>query len=225
MNLALFDLDGTLLPGDSDHAFGQFMVDIGWADAATWQARNDAFFRQYQAGTLNLAEYIDFATSVWRSRPLAEAKAAHQRFMAEVISPMIRPAARALVAQHQQAGDLVAVVTATNEFVTAPIAQAFGIAHLLAVQLERDDQGRATGRIAGVPTFQAGKITRVNAWLAAQGHTLADFDDVVFYSDSTNDLPLLERVRTPVATNPSPALKAIAQERGWRVLNLFTEAA
>ncbi len=225
MNLALFDLDGTLLPGDSDHAFGQFMVDIGWADAATWQARNDAFFRQYQAGTLNLAEYIDFATSVWRSRPLAEAKAAHQRFMAEVISPMIRPAARALVAQHQQAGDLVAVVTATNEFVTAPIAQAFGIAHLLAVQLERDDQGRATGRIAGVPTFQAGKITRVNTWLAAQGHTLADFDDVVFYSDSTNDLPLLERVRTPVATNPSPALKAIAQERGWRVLNLFTEAA
>ncbi|WP_089417265.1 histidinol-phosphatase [Vitreoscilla filiformis] len=225
MNLALFDLDGTLLPGDSDHAFGQFMVDIGWADAATWQARNDAFFRQYQAGTLNLAEYIEFATSVWRSRPLAEAEAAHRRFMAEVITPMIHPSALALVAQHQQAGDWVAVVTATNEFVTAPIAQAFGIAHLLAVQLERDVHGHATGRIAGVPTFQAGKITRVTAWLASQGKTLADFDDVVFYSDSTNDLPLLERVRTPVATNPSPALKAIAQERGWRVLNLFTEAA
>lgn len=225
MNLALFDLDGTLLPGDSDHAFGQFMVDIGWADGAVWQARNDGFFRQYQAGTLDLAEYIEFATSVWRSRPLEQAAAAHQRFMVEVIGPMIRPAARALVQRHQQAGDLVAVVTATNEFVTAPIARAFGIAHLLAVQLERDAQGRATGRIAGVPTFQAGKITRVNAWLAEQGQALADFDDVVFYSDSTNDLPLLEQVRTPVATNPSPALEAIARERGWRILHLFQEAA
>jgi HAD superfamily hydrolase (TIGR01490 family) len=145
--------------------------------------------------------------------------------MAEVIGPMMRPSARALVQQHQQAGDLVAVVTATNEFVTAPIARAFGIEHLLAVQLERDAQGRATGRIAGVPTFQAGKITRVNAWLAEQGKTLADFDDVVFYSDSTNDLPLLEQVRTPVATNPSPALEAIARERGWRILQLFQEAA
>jgi len=216
MNLALFDLDGTLLPGDSDHAFGQFMVDIGWADGATWQARNDTFFRQYQAGTLNLAEYIDFATSVWRSRPLAEAQAAHARFMAEVITPMIQPAARALVEHHRQAGDLLAVVTATNEFVTAPIAQAFGIDHLLAVQLERNETGHATGRIAGIPTFQAGKITRVNAWLANQGKTLADFDDVVFYSDSANDLPLLEHVRTPVATNPSPSLEAIARTRGWQ---------
>jgi HAD superfamily hydrolase (TIGR01490 family) len=224
VKLALFDLDGTLLPGDSDHAFGQFMVSIGWADAAVWQARNDEFYRHYQAGTLNLPEYIQFATSVWRDRELHEAQAAHQRFMAEVIGPMIHPAARALVQAHLDAGDLVAVVTATNEFITAPIAQAFGVAHLLAVQLERDDNGRATGRIAGVPTFREGKITRVEQWLAEQGKTLADFEDVVFYSDSPNDLPLMERVPTPVATNPTPALEAIARERGWRILKLFETA-
>lgn len=223
MNLALFDLDGTLLPGDSDHAFGQFMVDIGWADGDSWRLRNDMFYAQYQAGTLVLADYVDFATSVWRSRPVAEAVAAHQRFMREVVSPMIRPSAQALVQGHQAAGDLVAVVTATNEFVTRPIAAAFGVGHLLAVDLEREDNGAFTGRISGVPTFREGKVQRVSAWLAGLGHDWADFDDVLFYSDSTNDLPLLERVSTPVATNPTPALEAIARERGWRVLKLFEE--
>jgi HAD superfamily hydrolase (TIGR01490 family) len=219
--LALFDLDGTLLPGDSDHAFGQFMVDIGWADGAIWQARNNVFYAQYQAGTLVLDEYIDFATSVWRARPLADALAARERFMAEVIGPQIHAVALALVQQHLDAGDLVAVVTATNEFVTRPIATAFGVDQLLAVELEHDAQGRATGRVRGVPTFREGKVTRVQAWLAAQGRHLDDFDDVLFYSDSPNDLPLLEVVRTPVATNPTPALEATARERGWRILQLF----
>lgn len=221
MKLALFDLDGTLLPTDSDHAFGEFMVAIGWVDGGTWRARNDGFYAQYQAGTLDLAEYLDFATSAWRDRPLAEAEAARERFMREVIGPQLRAEARALVAGHLDAGDLVAVVTATNEFVTRPIAGTFGVEQLLAVELERDDNGRVTGRSRGVPTFREGKVTRVEAWLAAQGRQWADFDDVLFYSDSTNDLPLLERVRTPIATNPTPALEAIARERGWRILRLF----
>jgi len=210
-----------LLPTDSDHAFGEFMVHIGWADAVQWQTRNNEFFAQYQAGTLVLADYIAFATAVWRHRPQAEADAAHRRFMQEVIGPQIRPAALELVRKHQTRGDLVALVTATNEFITTPIAAAFGIEHLLAVQLERDDNGQATGQIRGVPTFQAGKVVRVNAWLAERGQTLSSFDEVAFYSDSTNDLPLLELVSHPVATNPTPALAAIAQERGWRILNLF----
>lgn len=224
MKLALFDLDGTLLPGDSDHAFGQFMVDIGWADGATWRARNDGFYAQYMAGTLNLDEYIEFATSVWRTRPLEEAQAARQRYLDEVIRPMIAPQAEQLVQAHQRAGDLVAVVTATNEFVTRPIAQAFGVAELLAVELERADNGLFTGRVRGVPTFREGKVTRVHAWLTQQGRAWGDFDDVVFYSDSTNDLPLLEAARTPVATNPTPALERIALERGWRILKLFETA-
>lgn len=221
MKLALFDLDGTLLPTDSDHAFGEFMVTLGWVEGEAWRQRNDAFFAQYQAGTLNLAEYVAFTTSAWRDRPMAEAEAARQRFMREVIDPVLRDTARRLVNRHLEAGDLVAVVTATNEFVTRPIAQAFGVPHLLAVDLERDAQGRATGRIEGIPTFREGKVTRVEAWLAGQGHGWDDFEDVLFYSDSTNDLPLLEKVRSPVATNPTPALASIAQERGWPILNLF----
>ncbi|MEK8030096.1 HAD family hydrolase [Ideonella sp. DXS29W] len=221
MKLALFDLDGTLLPNDSDHAFAEFMVRIGWVDGAQWRERNDVFYQQYQAGTLNLAEYLDFATSAWRVRSPEEAEAARQRFMHEVIEPELHASARALVDAHLQAGDLVAVVTATNEFVTRPIATAFGVQHLLAVELERDDNGRVTGRAKGVPTFREGKVVRVEAWLQAMGHQWGDFDDVLFYSDSTNDLPLLERVPTPIATNPTPALEAIARERGWRILKLF----
>jgi len=223
MKLALFDLDGTLLPIDSDHAFGEFMVAIGWADGPAWRARNQGFYAQYQAGTLVLSDYVDFATAVWRTRPPTEAEAARERFMREVIGPQIKASAIDLVRQHQAAGDLVAVVTATNEFVTRPIATAFGVEHLLAVELVRDAAGQVTGGIHGVPTFREGKVTRVDAWLAAQGRALADFDDVLFYSDSTNDLPLLERVPTPVATNPTPALAAIAAERGWRILQLFED--
>jgi HAD superfamily hydrolase (TIGR01490 family) len=221
MKLALFDLDGTLLPTDSDHAFGEFMVEIGWVDAVAWRARNDGFYAQYQAGTLDLAEYLEFATSAWRGRPVEEAEAARQRFMHEVIEPRLHVQARALVDGHLQAGDQVAIVTATNEFVTRPIASAFGVEQLLAVDLERDDNGRVTGRASGIPTFREGKVIRVEAWLAARGRQWADFDDVLFYSDSTNDLPLLERVRTPIATNPTPALEAIARERGWRIIKLF----
>ncbi len=223
MRLTLFDLDGTLIEGDSDHAFGQFMATLGWVDAdrQRQRQRNDEFFRQYQAGCLDIDAYVDFATKAWRDRPLAEQQAARLRFMAEVMAPQLTAQAIDLVRRHQRAGDLVAIVTATNAFVTAPIADAFGVEHLIALELARDDRGHATGRIHGVPSFGRGKLTRVDDWLATRGQRWADFDHTLFYSDSTNDLPLLERVDEPVATNPSPALAAIAQQRGWRILRLF----
>ena len=221
MNLTLFDLDGTLIPHDSDHAFGGFMVDVGWADGEQWRRRNDEFYAEYQAGRLDLDAYIEFATSAWRGRPLPQVLAMRERFMAEVMRPMLLPQAFELVQRHQRAGDLLAIVTATNEFVTAPIAQAFGVETLIAVNLERAADGRYTGRVAGVPSFQAGKITRVQQWLAGLGRQWQDFERVHFYSDSINDLPLLERVSHPVATNPTPALAAIARERGWTELKLF----
>ena len=222
MNLTLFDLDGTLIPSDSDHAFGAFMVDIGWADGARWQQRNDEFFAQYQASQLDLAAYVDFATAVWRDRPLSEALAARERFMVEVMQPMLRDNARALVRQHQEAGDLVAIVTATNEFITSPIASSFGVEHLIAVQLQRDEQGRYNGAVQGVPSYQTGKIIRVEQWLAGLGRQWQEFERSTFYSDSINDLPLLDRVSHPVATNPTPALAAIAEQRGWPLLKLFS---
>ena len=221
MNLALFDLDHTLLPLDSDHAFGEFMVAIGWADAQHFRERNDAFFADYQAGRLDLAAYVDFATSVWRARPLPEAEAARERFMREVLRPQLRPAAVDLVRSHQQQGDLVAIVTATNEFVTAPIAQAFGVDHLIAVQLEREAGGAWSGRVRGVPSYREGKVARAHQWLGGLGHRLQEFGRISVYSDSPNDLPLLELATDAVATNPSPALAAVARERGWRILELF----
>lgn len=221
MNLALFDLDGTLLPNDSDHAFGEFMVTLGWADGAASRTRNDQFYADYLAGKLDVHAYLDFATSAWRARAPEEAEAARERFMHEVMAPALRPAARALVERHRDAGDMLAIVTATNEFITRPIADAFGIEHLIAVRLARDDAGRISGKIHGIPSYGGGKVHRVHEWLAEHGRTWDDFARVSFYSDSTNDLPLLELASDPVATNPSPALEAIARERGWRILKLF----
>ncbi len=223
MNLTLFDLDGTLIPGDSDHAFGEFMVRIGWAEAAQHRRRNDAFYRDYLAGTLDIAAYLEFSSAPWRGRSAAEQGHVRQRFMAEVMAPQIQPQALALVQRHQQAGDLVAIITATNEFVTRPLAQAFGVADLIAVELARDHDGGYDGRIHGVPSFREGKITRVDQWLAGRGQVWGDFERTTFYSDSSNDLPLLERAHQAVATNPSPALEALARARGWQVLRLFQQ--
>jgi HAD superfamily hydrolase (TIGR01490 family) len=221
MNLALFDLDHTLLPLDSDHEFGEFLIRHGLVEEQTHRSRNNAFYQQYCEGTLVLDDYIQFSTSAWRGlTPQAQA-ALQQAFMAEVVQPAIHPQAVELVEQHRAQGDLLAIVTATNEFVTRPIADAFKVETLLAVRLLRDTEGRVTGQIDGVPSFREGKITRVEQWLSAQGRQLADFDRVSFYSDSPNDLPLLERANDPVATNPSPALEAVAVERGWRILRLF----
>jgi HAD superfamily hydrolase (TIGR01490 family) len=220
VNLTLFDLDHTLIEIDSDHAFGEFMVRIGWADGHAFRARNDDFYADYQAGRLDQAAYIEFATAPWRERPLDEVLAMRERFLREVIDEAVQPRALELVYDHLAAGDLAAIVTATNEFVTAPIAAYFGVP-LIALQLERDAQGHATGRTRGVPTFRAGKVTRVEQWLSSLGHVRADFERITFYSDSTNDLPLLEWATHPVATNPSAALARIAAERGWPILRLF----
>lgn len=221
MNLALFDLDGTLLPFDSDHAFGEFMVRLGWVDGEAFRRANDGYYRDYQAGCLDLAAYVDFATAAWRDRSIAEQREASARYLAEVVRPQLHPSALELVRAHRRAGDELAIVTATNEYVTRPIADAFEVSTLIAVELERDAHGRASGRIRGVPSFRDGKIVRVEQWLASQGRRWRDFEHTVFYSDSTNDLPLLERASVPVATNPSPELEALARERGWRILRLF----
>lgn len=221
MNLTLFDLDGTLLPTDSDHAFGEFLVRIGWADGGEFKRRNDEFYAQYLDGALDIEAYVQFCTAPWRDRDAAEIAAAQSRFVDEYARPSLHPAAVDLVRRHLDAGDLVAVVTATNDFVTRPIASLFGVQTLIATELERDASGRATGRIRGVPSFRDGKITRVRQWLADSGRTLADFERSTFYSDSTNDLPLLELVSHPVATNPGDTLRAVALERGWPILDLF----
>lgn len=221
MRLALFDLDGTLLPIDSDHAFGEFMVRLGWADGEAFRHANDAFYAQYQAGRLDVDAYIRFATSAWRERGAAELAAASEQFTREVIQPAVHDSARAMLRVHVDAGDRLAIVTATNEFITRPIASLFGVQELIATELQRDATGRVTGAVRGVPAYREGKVTRVQQWLEQQGCRWADFECISFYSDSTNDLPLLERVSHPVATNPAPALERIATERGWPILRLF----
>jgi len=222
MKLALFDLDHTLLPLDSDHAWGEFTTRIGWTDEAEFKRRNDDFFAQYQAGALNTHEYIRFATDAIKRHGPGAAAQAHELFMREVIGPAITPQALALVRERQQDCDAVVIVTATNEFITRPIAHAFGVNELIATNLAREEGGWITGEIAGTPSFREGKVERVEQWLAERALGWSDVE-VSFYSDSTNDLPLLEKSQYPVATNPSPALEKIAQERGWRILRLFAE--
>jgi HAD superfamily hydrolase (TIGR01490 family) len=219
--LTLFDLDGTLLDIDTDHAFNEFLVRLGWADGESFRAGNERHYADYLAERLDIDAYVDFATAPWRRRSPAEQAAASARYVDEVIRPALRPQALDLVRRHQADGDRVAIVTATNHFVTRPIADLFGVPDLIATELARDADGRVTGAIQGVPSFRAGKVSRVDDWLAASGLAWADFDRTFFYSDSTNDLPLLERASEPVATNPSPALERVALDRGWRILKLF----
>ncbi len=221
MRLTLFDLDGTLLPIDSDHAFGEFMVRLGWADAQSFRQRNQHFFEQYQAGQLDIHAYVDFATQPWRERAALELAQASHRFMAEVVRPALRDSAFALVSEHAQAGDELVVVTATNDFITAPIAAALGVPNLIATELARDAMGRVSGAIHGAPAFRHGKVERVQQWLIARGRAREDFERITFYSDSTNDLALLEWATHAVATNPGPELARIAHERGWPIVKLF----
>jgi HAD superfamily hydrolase (TIGR01490 family) len=220
--LALFDLDHTLLPIDSDYSWGTFTTTIGWTDPVEFARRNDEFYAHYQAGTLDVHDYVRFATEAARLRGPQEALAARERFMREVIRPAIRPQALELVRRHQRDGDEVLVITATNEFVTRPIAEAFGVRELIAVELERDASGWITGEIRGTPSFREGKVRRFGEWLAARGLGRHEAE-VTFYSDSINDLPLMDNADHPVATNPDDRLRALALERGWRVLELFTQ--
>ncbi|GAB3457424.1 HAD family hydrolase [Massilia terrae] len=221
--LALFDLDHTLLPIDSDYEWGQFLVRTGAVDAAEYQRRNDQFFAQYQAGTLDPVEYLEFALGTLARFPRRELDAMHRQYMAEVVHPAIRPKAVELVQRHLDAGDLVAIITATNRFVTAPIAHAFGVEHLIAAQPEEDEHGNLTGKLAGTPTQGQGKVEHMHAWLGRLGTPFDSFASSHFYSDSHNDLPLLSVVSHPVATNPSDRLKQHATAQGWPLLLLFND--
>ncbi|HEX6267159.1 MAG TPA: HAD family hydrolase [Burkholderiales bacterium] len=219
MRLTLFDLDNTLLAGDSDYEWGQFLVDRGVLERGAYEAQNRAYFDQYVAGTLDIHEYLGFAL-----RPLAEHSPQdlarwHADFMESRILPMVSAAARALVRRHLGEGDLCAVITATNSFVTAPIAREFGVSHLIATEPESRG-GRFTGRVAGTPCFREGKVRRLDEWLSGQGRVLGDFSESRFYTDSHNDLPLLERVTRPVAVDPDEALLKAARARNWEVISL-----
>jgi len=218
--VTLFDLDDTLLPIDSDYSWGEFTQQIGWTDRVEFKRRNDEFYAHYVAGTLDVHDYVRFAVEALRTQGAAAYEEAHARFMREWITPKLRPEALELVRGHQRQGDTVAIVTATNELVTRPIAAAFGVSELIAVELKRDGSGWITGEIAGTPSMREGKVVRVGKWLRAQGLDWLDVE-TTFYSDSMNDLPLLERVDHPVATNPDARLRTVALERGWRILDLF----
>jgi HAD superfamily hydrolase (TIGR01490 family) len=222
-NLALFDLDHTLLPLDSDHEWGEFLARVGAVDGAAYRARNDAFFAQYNAGVLDPVEYLEFALGTLASFPRHELESLHARYMREVIEPAIKPQALKLVREHQDAGDLVAIITATNHYITAPIAAAFGVEHHIAAMPERDADGKLTGRLAGTPTSGPGKITHMHAWLERLGQPFGSFGRSHFYSDSHNDIPLLSIVSHPVATNPSAALASHAQQQGWPTIQLFND--
>lgn len=216
MTLALFDLDNTLLNGDSDHAWGQFLVDQGVVDGTAYAAANDRFYQDYLAGTLDIHQFLEFALAPLAQHSLAQLNAWHQQFMREVIAPMRLAKADELIAKHRQLGHRLLIITATNRFVTEPIARALGIDELLATEPELVDN-RYTGHISGTPCFQYGKVERLRAWLDEHNESL---DDSWFYSDSRNDLPLLELVTHPVAVDPDSVLAATAAERGWPIISL-----
>jgi HAD superfamily hydrolase (TIGR01490 family) len=219
VELVLFDLDNTLLAGDSDYEWAQFLIERGVLDRATYEARNDEFFAQYKAGTLDIREFLAFQLAPLARYPRAQLDAWHAAFMDAKIRPMIGATARDLVARHLASGALCAVVTATNSFVTAPIARELGVPHLVATEPEARD-GAFTGRPSGIPCFREGKVARLEEWLAEIGRPLAAFAASTFYSDSHNDLPLLERVTRPVAVDPDETLRRTAASRGWPVISL-----
>jgi HAD superfamily hydrolase (TIGR01490 family) len=219
MRLALFDLDNTLLAGDSDYEWGQFLIDRGVLEREAYEAQNRAYYDQYVAGTLDIHEFLGFALRPLAAHTREDLERWHADFMQARVRPMIGGPARALVRKHLDAGDLCAIITATNSFVTRPIATEFGIEHLIATEPEQKD-GRFTGKVAGIPCFREGKVRRLDEWLAARGERLGGFAASTLYSDSHNDLALLERVTQPVAVDPDGKLAAEAQRRGWPVLSL-----
>jgi HAD superfamily hydrolase (TIGR01490 family) len=226
MNLALFDLDHTLIPIDSDYSWGVFTTTIGWTDPVEFARKNDEFFAHYKAGTLDIHDYVRFATDAIRQQGATNSVAAHARFMREIVQKSLLKPACELVQRHRGAGDELVIVTATNEFVTRPIADVFGVKELIAVELERDDApggtGWITGEIKGVPSAREGKVTRVEQWLAVRQLGWHDVE-ATFYTDSINDLALMEKVAHPVATNPDAKLRSLAQARGWRILDLWPQ--
>ena len=220
MALALFDLDNTLLAGDSDFLWGQYLVEQGRVDGAHYARENERFYQDYQAGRLDIRVFLRFALAPLAANSRADLYAWREGFLREKIDPILLPAARALVERHRAAGDMLLLVTATNAFVTAPIAERFGIPHLIATEPEEVD-GRYTGEVAGVPAFREGKVQRLQMWLEQTGQDLAGSS---FYSDSHNDIPLLSLVDHPVAVDPDPLLRDQAAGSGWPVISLRGQA-
>ncbi|MCL6415128.1 HAD-IB family hydrolase [Aestuariirhabdus sp. Z084] len=216
MALAIFDLDNTLIGGDSDHAWGEFLVEQGVVDAQIYREANDRFYQHYQQGTLDIHEFLSFALRPLSQHSMTQLQQLHSDFMRTKIEPMMLPKAAALLAKHRQDGDFLLIITATNHFVTAPIGQRLGVDDLLATDPEIVD-GRYTGEVSGTPCFQEGKVERLQQWLEHQNQSLAGS---YFYSDSCNDLPLLELVDNPVAVDADARLSAIAVERNWPLISL-----
>ncbi len=216
MALAIFDLDNTLLGGDSDYLWGQFLVEQGIVDGPKYERENQRFYDEYKAGTLDIFEFLRFSLRPLAEHDMAELDAWHQQFMREKIAPIMLPKARELLQRHRDQGDFLLIITATNRFVTAPIAEAFGVDEMLATDPQIQD-GRYSGEVEGTPCFQQGKVTRLNQWLAQTGHNLAGS---WFYSDSCNDIPLLELVAHPVAVDADETLSAHAELRGWQQISL-----
>lgn len=216
MTLAIFDLDNTLLAGDSDHSWGEFLCAEGEVDPAVFASENDGFYAAYQAGTLDIDRYLKFALAPIAGRDLGSVATLQERFLADWVEPMVLTKGLELIAHHRRQGHTLMIITATNTVVTKPIAARLGIEHLLGSDAEIVD-GRYTGAIIGTPTFQNGKVTRLKSWLAEHGESL---EGAWFYSDSHNDLPLLEQVDNPVAVDPDTRLEAAAEQRGWRVISL-----
>lgn len=219
MDLVLFDLDNTLLAGDSDFEWAQFLISKGVLDREVYEARNQAFYDQYKAGTLDIFEFLDFQLKPLARHSRAQLDAWHREFLDTRIRPMMTPQSQALVKEHLASGAVVAIVTATNSFVTGPIARAFGIPHLVAT-IPAQENGAFTGKPRGTPAFKAGKIERVEAWLESLGLCWESFGKSSFYSDSHNDLPLMKKVNNPVAVDPDDTLRAHATAQGWPVISL-----
>ena len=216
MSLAIFDLDNTLLSIDSDHAWGEFLVEQGAVDPVAYREANERFLADYNAGTLDMAAFLEMALKPLAENTPEQLAAWHQQFMASKIEPHILPKAEELLARHRTKGDTLLIITATNRFITGPIAERLGVDDLIAVEPEMVD-GRYTGRVDGVPSYREGKVIRLQAWLEAQDITM---DGAWFYSDSHNDLPLLEKVDPPVAVDPDDTLRKVAEERHWRIMSL-----
>ncbi|HSH72092.1 MAG TPA: HAD family hydrolase [Methylophilaceae bacterium] len=219
MQLALFDLDNTLLAGDSDYQWGQFLMEEGLLERELHQARNLQFYEDYKAGRLDIYAFLEFQLKPLSEHKRTELDKLHALYMQRKILPMMTEKAKALVEKHKANGDLLLIITATNSFVTNPVAKAFGIDYLIGTTPEEID-GEFTGRVTGTPSFQEGKVTRLNQWLAERGQTLGDFETTWFYSDSHNDLPLMKLVDKAVAVDPDPVLKAYAEEQGWPIISL-----
>ena len=216
MTLAIFDLDNTLLAGDSDHAWGEFLVEEGIVDADHYRRENDRFLQEYLNGELDIHRYLSFALAPLAEHDMEQLLSWRERFLAKKIRPMMLTRAEELLQHHRDQGHTLMIITATNRFVTEPVAALLGIKHLIATEAEIVD-GRYTGQVAGTPSFQEGKVTRLQAWLERHD---ASLDGAWFYSDSYNDVPLLRQVSNPVAVDPDPKLQRLADAEGWQILSL-----